>query len=100
MKTPDTMKADAFARTGGIEVLEPVDLPVPEGGPDDVLVRVRACGLNHLDLWVRQGLPIQIPMPLWWLRDRGQVARIGSAVKRHCWTARDDRSDSRMWSLP
>ena len=76
------MKAVAFTRTGGPDVLELMDLPTPEGGPDDVLVRVRACGLNHLDLWVRQGLPIQIPMPhIGGCEIVGEVARIGSAVK-------------------
>jgi len=76
------MKAVAFARTGGIDVLEQLELPVPEPGPDDVLVRVRACGLNHLDLWVRQGLPFQIPMPhIGGCEIVGEVAQIGSAVK-------------------
>jgi NADPH:quinone reductase-like Zn-dependent oxidoreductase len=76
------MKAAAFARTGGIEVLELIDLPVPEPGTDDVLVRVRACGLNHLDLWVRQGLPLQIPVPhIGGCEIVGEVAQIGSAVK-------------------
>jgi NADPH:quinone reductase-like Zn-dependent oxidoreductase len=82
MTTPSSMKAVAFARTGGIEVLEPFDLPVPDVGPNDVLVRVRACGLNHLDLWVRQGLPFQIPMPhIGGCETVGEVARIGSAVE-------------------
>src|SRR5579863_1405490 len=76
------MKAVAFARTGGIDVLEPLELPVPEPGPGDVLVRVRACGLNHLDLWVRQGLPFQIPMPhIGGCEIVGEVARVGSSVK-------------------
>jgi NADPH:quinone reductase-like Zn-dependent oxidoreductase len=75
------MYAIAFARTGGIDVLEPMDLPAPEVGPGDVLVRVLACGLNHLDLWVRQGLPIQIPMPhVGGCEIVGEVAEIGSAV--------------------
>jgi NADPH:quinone reductase-like Zn-dependent oxidoreductase len=77
------MRAMAFARTGGIDVLEPMDLPVPPVGPDDVLVRVRACGMNHLDLWTRQGLPIQIPMPhIGGCEIVGEVAQLGPAVKR------------------
>src|SRR5215472_3980859 len=42
---------------GGPEVLvrETIDLPDP--GPREVRVRVRAVALNHLDLWVRRGLP-------------------------------------------
>ena len=76
------MKAVGFARTGGLDVLELMDLPVPEGGADDVLVRVRACGLNHLDLWVRQGLPMQIPMPhIGGCEIVGEVASIGSSVR-------------------
>ena len=40
------------------------DVPDPEPGPGEVLVRVRACALNHLDLWQRSGLPrVSIPMP-------------------------------------
>src|SRR5262249_50938450 len=49
---------------------------------DDVLVRVRACGMNHLDLWVRQGLPIQIPMPhIGGCEIVGEIAQLGTAVK-------------------
>jgi NADPH:quinone reductase-like Zn-dependent oxidoreductase len=76
------MRAMAFSRTGGTEVLELMDLPVPAVGPDDVLVRVRACGMNHLDLWTRQGLPIQIPMPhVGGCEIVGEVAQLGPAVK-------------------
>ncbi|MBS0266489.1 MAG: zinc-binding dehydrogenase [Planctomycetes bacterium] len=76
------MKALAFARNGGPDVLELMDLPVPEVGPEDVLVRVLACGLNHLDLWVRQGLPMQIPMPhIGGCETVGEIARCGSAVR-------------------
>ncbi len=76
------MYAMAFARTGGVDVLEPMDLPTPEVGPDDVLVGVRACGLNHLDLWFRQGLPMQIPMPhIGGCEIVGEVAEVGVDVK-------------------
>lgn len=76
------MRAVAFARTGGIDVLESMDLPIPKVGPEEVLVRVRACGMNHLDLWVRQGLPIQIPMPhIGGCEIVGDVAEIGAQVK-------------------
>ncbi len=54
-----------FHRHGGPEVLryeEDVPDPVPENG--EALVRVRACALNHLDLWARNGLPnVKIPLP-------------------------------------
>ena len=40
------------------------DAPDPELAPGEVLVRVRACALNRLDVWERQGLPrVQIPLP-------------------------------------
>ena len=50
------MKAVVFERFGGPEVLEARELPDPEPKPGEVVVRVRGCGINHLDLWVRQGL--------------------------------------------
>ena len=59
------MKAVRFHRHGGLEVLryeEDAPDPVPENG--EVLVSVRACALNHLDLWARNGLPnVKIPLP-------------------------------------
>jgi NADPH:quinone reductase-like Zn-dependent oxidoreductase len=57
------MKAVVFRNHGGPEVLEVVELPRPSAGPGEVLLRVKACALNHLDLWARRGLPVSIPMP-------------------------------------
>jgi NADPH:quinone reductase-like Zn-dependent oxidoreductase len=58
------MKAVRFHEHGGADVLRYEDAPEPELGPGEVLVRVRACALNHLDLWERRGLPhVTIPMP-------------------------------------
>ncbi len=51
------MKAVGFRKHGETEVLELMDLPVPEIGARDVLVRVKAVALNHLDLFVRKGWP-------------------------------------------
>ncbi len=51
------MKAVRIHQFGGPEVLTYEDVPDPKPRKDQVLVRVRACALNHLDLWVRQGLP-------------------------------------------
>jgi len=51
------MKAVRIHQFGGPEVLSYEDAPDPKPRKDQVLVRVRACALNHLDLWVRQGLP-------------------------------------------
>src|ERR687887_148214 len=47
---------------GGPEVLRYEDAPDPEPGPGEILVRLRAASLNHLDLWVRKGLP-SVPKP-------------------------------------
>jgi NADPH:quinone reductase-like Zn-dependent oxidoreductase len=58
------MKAVRFRQHGGPEVLEYEDVPDPVVAPGEVLVRVRACALNHLDLWARRGLPhVRIPLP-------------------------------------
>lgn len=58
------MKAVRFHEHGGPEVLRYEDGPEPELGADEVLVRVRACALNHLDIWGRRGRPnVAIPMP-------------------------------------
>ncbi len=51
------MKAVRFHRQGGPEVLQYEDAPDPVPTADDVLVRVRACALNHIDIWQRVGLP-------------------------------------------
>ncbi len=57
------MRAARFATHGGPEVLRIDEIPVPEPGPGEVRIRVEATALNHLDLWVRRGLPIEITMP-------------------------------------
>jgi len=51
------MKAVRIHQFGGPEVLTYEDAPDPQLRKDQVLVRVRACSLNHLDVWVRKGLP-------------------------------------------
>jgi len=58
------MKAVVFHEHGGPEVLSYEERPEPRIRANEVLVEVRACALNHLDVWVRQGLPgIEIPLP-------------------------------------
>jgi zinc-binding alcohol dehydrogenase/oxidoreductase len=56
------VKAIRIHEDGGPEVLRYEDAPDPEPGPGEVLVRLRAASLNHLDLWVRKGLP-SVPKP-------------------------------------
>lgn len=51
------MHAVRMHRHGGPEVLVYEDAPDPVAGPGDVLVRVRAVSVNHIDIWVRNGLP-------------------------------------------
>jgi NADPH:quinone reductase-like Zn-dependent oxidoreductase len=77
------MKALAFHEHGGLDRLRYQDVPDPAIGPADVLVRVRACALNHLDLFVREGLPgFRLPLPFWTGCDiAGEVAQVGAAVR-------------------
>ena len=56
------MKAVRIHEDGGPEVLRLEEVPDPEPGPGEVLVALRAAGLNHLDVWVRRGLP-SVPKP-------------------------------------
>jgi len=58
------MKAVVFKQHGGPEVLEYAEAPDPTIKANEVLVEVKACALNHLDVWARAGLPgIDIPLP-------------------------------------
>jgi NADPH:quinone reductase-like Zn-dependent oxidoreductase len=58
-----TMRAAIFSEHGGPEVVRLDDVAVPEPGPGEVRLLVGASSLNHLDLWLRRGLPIETPMP-------------------------------------
>lgn len=49
------MKAVIFREHGGPDKLSYEEMPMPKFGPQDVLIRVKACAVNHLDIWVRQG---------------------------------------------
>ena len=57
------MRAAVFEDFGGPEVIEIKNVPMPDPGPGEVRIKVEAAAMNHLDLWVRRGLPIQTPMP-------------------------------------
>src|SRR5678810_1004133 len=78
----DQMKAIRFHQHGGPGVLKYEDAPEPAVRANDVLVRVEACALNRLDLWVRQGLP-NVPIPLPHIPGSdvaGEIAQIGAEV--------------------
>ncbi len=58
------MKAVRFHEHGGPDVLVHEDAPEPQLAPGEVLVRVRACALNRIDVWGRRGRPgLTIPLP-------------------------------------
>jgi NADPH:quinone reductase-like Zn-dependent oxidoreductase len=59
------------------------ELPDPTCGPGEVLVRIKACALNHLDLWIRRGLPaLKVPMPhILGCDMSGIVVAVGAGVK-------------------
>ncbi|MBI3251837.1 MAG: zinc-binding dehydrogenase [Candidatus Omnitrophica bacterium] len=78
------MQAVFFEKHGGPEVLKFGEFKEPPAGPGDVLIEVKACALNHLDIWVRQGLPgVSIPMPHIPGSDvAGTVLECGKGAKR------------------
>jgi NADPH:quinone reductase-like Zn-dependent oxidoreductase len=74
------VKAVRIHEDGGPEVLQYEDVPDPEPGPGEVLISLRAASLNHLDLWVRKGLP-SVPKPRILGADgAGVVAAVGTGV--------------------
>jgi NADPH:quinone reductase-like Zn-dependent oxidoreductase len=76
------MKAVRFHEHGGPDVLKYENAPEPEIQPNEVLVKVKACALNHLDLWVRSGVRAwKLPMPHIVGSDiSGEVAQVGALV--------------------
>ena len=106
------MKAVRFHRHGGPEVLQYEEAPDPKPNSDEALVRVKACALNHLDVWARNGLPnVAIKMPhisgsdiagiVEWVPPEEAAFRIGDEVIVNpgvgcgrcgrCLTGRDDQ---------
>lgn len=77
------MKAAVFSEFGGADVVRVEDVAVPEVGEGEVRVRVVGAGMNHLDLWTRRGLPIEITMPHIGGSDvAGVVDSVGAGVER------------------
>jgi NADPH:quinone reductase-like Zn-dependent oxidoreductase len=77
------MKALCFYEHGGPEVMLYDDVPDPSPGPQQVLIEVKACALNHLDIWVRRGWPgLKLPKPFWGGSDiAGVIVAVGSEVR-------------------
>jgi NADPH:quinone reductase-like Zn-dependent oxidoreductase len=75
------VKAVRIHEDGGPEVLRYEDIADPEPSAGEVLVEIRAAGLNHLDIWVRKGLP-SVPKPRILGADgTGLVAALGDGVE-------------------
>ena len=75
------MKAIRIHKHGDVNVLKIDDLEVPSPHPDEILVKIKASALNHLDLWVRNGIP-NVPLPLIMGSDgAGIVEQLGDNVK-------------------
>lgn len=76
------MKAAVIEKQGGIENLVYRDWPDPVPRDGEVLVRVRGCGLNHLDIFVRRGMPgFPVPTPFISGGDiAGEIAALGQGV--------------------
>lgn len=85
------MRAIQMTTTGGPEVLVPADIPTPEPGPGEVLVRVEAAGINYIDTYHRQGVyPLTMPFTPG-QEGAGVVTQVGEGVTewvegdRVCW---------------
>ena len=76
------MKAVRIHENGGPEVLLYEDVPDPAPGPSEVLVELRAAGLNHLDIWIRKGLPSAPKPRILGADGAGVVAALGEGVDR------------------
>src|SRR2546430_6786331 len=58
------MRAVVFEKHGGPEVLEYTEVPEPKAGPGEVLIEVKATSINHIDIFLRRGMPgVKVPLP-------------------------------------
>ena len=81
---PPTMRAVRIEEHGGLDQLAVTEVDTPHPGPGEVLVEIRTAGLNHLDTWVRRGVPGHtFPLPLIPGCDGAGIVRaLGPATKR------------------
>jgi NADPH:quinone reductase-like Zn-dependent oxidoreductase len=81
-KGDGAMKAVHFNAHGELDVLRFGEVPAPTAAPGRVVVRVKACALNYLDVWVRRGWPgLKLEMPHWCGADvAGEVVELGPEV--------------------
>ncbi len=87
---PSSMQAVRIHQHGGPEVLQLEEIPVPEPGPGEVLCKVLGVSVNHLDVWVRRGMPgFPVPFPrILGCDGTGEVVAVGpethtAAVGQH-----------------
>jgi NADPH:quinone reductase-like Zn-dependent oxidoreductase len=80
------MKAVRFHKYGGVQELRYESVPDPQLSTDEVLIRVRACGLNHIDVMLRSGrlrLPGQQPLPhILGMEVTGEIVAVGPQARQ------------------
>ena len=78
------MKAVRIHNHGGLDVLKYDSLDEPICNPNKIKIKIKAAALNHLDIWVRNGLPgIKIPLPLIMGSDgSGEIVEIGKNINK------------------
>ncbi len=78
------MKALYFEKHGELDVIQYGDVADSKPANGEVLIRVRACALNYLDIWVRRGWPsLKLEMPHWCGADvAGEISELGSGVNQ------------------
>ena len=79
------MKAISIKEHGNEEVLQYIECPKPLYDHNQVMVKIKACAINHLDIWVRNGIPgLNIPLPLILGSDAsGIIIEVGKEVKKY-----------------